>query len=357
MKARKMLWKLVALAALCGASSQAALAGDGNGYYQLQSTLKLSTPQPSWDYLTFDASRQYLFINRHADGVSVVDVKHMQVVKSKIPGTEHAGDTALATAEGLGFTSNEDGSTTLFRLADFSLVKRIKFGSNADGNVYDPVTHRVAFMMGDDSTVLILSARDGSELGRVKVDGEKLERPVADGKGNILFALRDKNRVIRLDMAKMMVSDEWPVSCIQSNSVAIDKDHERIFVGCRGDKPVLLVLDGKNGHQVATLTLGRGVDEVIYDADTKQVFASNGIESNLVVFGQKDPDHYEMTQSVMTRPSARTMAMDPQTKKLYLVTAEGVQDPGKKVNRAPSFFYPNFYQPDSFVLLTYGVGK
>jgi len=357
MKARKMLWQLLTLVAVCGGSSQAALADGSNGYYQLQSTLKFSTPQPSWDYLTFDARRQYLFINRHEDGVSVVDVRNMQLVKAKIPGTEHAGDTALATAEGMGFTSNEDGSTTLFKLDDFSLVKRIKFGSNADGNVYDPVTHRVAFMMGDDSTVLILSARDGNELGRVKVDGEKLERPVADGKGNILFALRDKNRVIRLNMEKMLVSDEWPVSCTQSNSVALDKKQDRIFVGCRGDKPVLLVLDGKDGHQVATLPLGRGVDEVIYDADSKQVFASNGIESNLVVYGQKDPDHYEMTQSVMTRPSARTMALDPQTKKLYLVTAEGVQDPGKKLNRAPSFFYPNFYQPDSFVLLTYGVGK
>ena len=357
MKTKKTRWKLATLVAMCGALSQAALAGEGNGYYQLQSTLKFSTPQPSWDYLAFDATRQYLFINRHQDGVSVVDVKNMQLVKPKIPGTEHAGDTALASAEGLGFTSNEDGSTTLFKLADFSLVKRIKFGSNADGNVYDPVTHRVAFMMEDDSTVLILSAHDGSELGRVKVDGEKLERPVADGKGNILFALRDKNRVIRLNMDRMEVTDEWPVSCIQSNSVAIDKSNDRIFVGCRGDKPVLLVLDGKDGHQVATLTLGRGVDEVIYDADTRQVFASNGVESNLVVYQQKDADHYEMTQSVMTRPSARTMALDPKTKKIYLVTAEGVQDPSKKVNRAPSFFYPNFYQPDSFVLLTYGIGK
>ncbi|SCK18420.1 YncE family protein [Vogesella sp. LIG4] len=357
MESKKTLWKLAGLVAMCAALSPAAMAGEGNGYYQLQSTLKLSAAQPSWDYLTFDASRQYLFINRHEDGVSVVDVKRMEVVKPKIAGTEHAGDTALASAEGLGFTSNEDGSTTLFKLSDLSLVKRIKFGSNADGNAYDPVTHRVAFMMGDDATVLILNARDGSELGRVKVDGEKLERPVADGKGNIVFALRDKNRVIRLDMDKMMVRDEWPVACVQSNSVAIDKGNDRIFVGCRGEKPVLLVLDGKDGHQVATLPLGRGVDEVIYDAEGKQLFASNGVESNLVVYRQKDADNYEMAQSVMTRPSARTMAMDPRTKKIYLVTAEGVQDPGKKVNRAPSFFYPNFFQPDSFVLLTYGVGK
>jgi len=342
---------------MASAVAAAAPGADTSGYYHLQQQLSLKSAAPSWDYLTFDQARHYLFINRHEDGTAVVDVHNMQLVTDKIAGTEGAGDVALATAEGLGFTSNEDGSTTLFKLSDFSLIKRIKFGTNADGNVYDPVSHRLAYMLGDDSTVLILDARDGKELGRVKVDGEKLERPVADGHGNIVFAMRDKNRVIKLDMQQMTVVAQWPVNCVQSNTVALDTANNRVFVSCRGDKPVLLVLDGKDGRQVASVPIGRGNDELVYDADRKLIFASNGVDSNLVVIRQQSADLYAMVQSVMTRPGARTMAYDKQSKRVYLVTADGIQDPAKKVNRAPSFFYPNLFMPDSFVVLGYGTAQ
>jgi len=46
------------------------------------------------------------------------------------------------------------------------------------------------------------------------------------------------------------------------------------------------------------------------------------------------------------------MALDPNTKKVYLVTAEGTVDPGKKVNRSVAPFYPNKYFSDTFTLLT-----
>ncbi len=36
-----------------------------------------------------------------------------------------------------------------------------------------------------------------------------------------------------------------------------------------------------------------------------------------------------------------------------MVTAEGTQDQNKKVNRGPSYFYPNTFFPNTFVLLTY----
>jgi len=49
------------------------------------------------------------------------------------------------------------------------------------------------------------------------------------------------------------------------------------------------------------------------------------------------------------------MALDPETKKVYLVTAEGTVDPAKKVNRASGPFYPNKYFPDTFTVLTYSI--
>jgi len=47
------------------------------------------------------------------------------------------------------------------------------------------------------------------------------------------------------------------------------------------------------------------------------------------------------------------MALDPKTKKVCTVTAEGVADPSKKINTAVTAFYPNTYYDNTFTVLTY----
>ena len=47
------------------------------------------------------------------------------------------------------------------------------------------------------------------------------------------------------------------------------------------------------------------------------------------------------------------MALDPKTKKVYLVTAEGTADPAKKINGPSHRSTPNRYFPDTFTLLTF----
>jgi hypothetical protein len=47
------------------------------------------------------------------------------------------------------------------------------------------------------------------------------------------------------------------------------------------------------------------------------------------------------------------MALDPKTQKVYLVTAEGIADLGKKINKGVAPFYPNRYFADTFTVLTY----
>ena len=116
---------------------------------------------------------------------------------------------------------------------------------------------------------------------------------------------------------------------------------------------MLAVMDADSGKVVTTLEIGRGNDGVIYDAETRKVYTSNGVDANLVVYDQVDANTYKLAEATTTRPYARTMALDPKTKKVYLVTAEGTADPAKKINKGVSAFYPNHYFPDTFTVLTY----
>ena len=73
----------------------------------------------------------------------------------------------------------------------------------------------------------------------------------------------------------------------------------------------------------------------------------------MTVVRKTGKDKYGVAQTVTTQAGARTMALDPGTKKLYLVTAEGTVDPSRKVNKGPAPFYPNRYFPGTLMLLTF----
>jgi DNA-binding beta-propeller fold protein YncE len=113
------------------------------------------------------------------------------------------------------------------------------------------------------------------------------------------------------------------------------------------------VLDAASGKVITTADIGRGNDGVIYDASSRKIYTSNGVDANLVIYQQVDADTYKLVEATTTRPYARTMALDPKTKKVYMVTAEGTADPAKKINKAVATFYPNQYFPDTFTVLTY----
>jgi hypothetical protein len=322
-------------------------------FYRLQSAAILPGAAPAWDYLSFDPARSWLFIDRRGDGVTVFDTVAGKVV-GRIERSEGANATTLAPEADRGYTTNGDGSTTVFQLSTLKTLDRVKLGASADAAFLEPLTGQLAFMMGDEHRITFVDARSGAVTGRLPTRSAELEAAVADGHGQLFVAERDRAAVLRVDARSRRALGEWPIAaCRQPTGLAMDRDRRRLFVGCRGEKPVLAVLSADTGRRIAAMPIGRGNDGVIYDPQSRRVFTSNGIDANLVIFDQATPNRYVLAQAVTTRPIARTMALDPKTRRLFLVTAEGVVDPARPVNREAGPFYPNRYFPDTFTLLTY----
>ncbi len=104
---------------------------------------------------------------------------------------------------------------------------------------------------------------------------------------------------------------------------------------------------------IRALEIGRGNDGVAFDPSTHKIFTSNGVDANLVIYDQLDTNTYKLSAAVTTRPYARTMAYDTSNQKIHMVTAEGLADPAKKINKGVASFYPNRYFADTFTVLTY----
>jgi hypothetical protein len=84
----------------------------------------------------------------------------------------------------------------------------------------------------------------------------------------------------------------------------------------------MVILDAGSGRVVATPEIGRGPDACVFDPRKKLAFSSNGQDGTLTVIREDAPDRFEVVATAATQVSARTMALDEKTGRLFLATAE-----------------------------------
>ena len=330
---------LVLLAAATTAAAQS------SGYHLLK-RITLGG-EGGWDYLTIDAQARRLYISR-STRVMVVDADSGAAV-GEIPDTPGVHGIALAPEFGRGFTSNGRAATvTIFGLKTLSKLGEAKTGANPDAIVYDPASKRVFTFNGASKDATAINAATGEVIGTVPLEG-KPEFAVADGAGHIYVNLEDKNELVALDSQKLAVLHRWPLKgCEEPSGLALDAKNRRLYSGC--SNRVMAVVDADTGRIVATLPIGAGVDATAYDADAHLAFSSNG-DGTLTVIRAESPEKYSVLGNVATQRGARTLALDPKTHNIYLVTADFGPAP------APTPENPRPRRtlvPGSFVLLVFG---
>ena len=336
-------------AALAGDSGAWAAGGapPGGSGYHLKKKIKVGG-EGGWDYLTFDSATRRLFISR-GTRVMVLDVDSEKVV-GEIPDTPGVHGIALAPKLNRGFVSNGRGNNvTIFDLKTLATLGHAAAGQNPDAIIYDPATKRVFAMNGRSGDVTAIDGATGTVAGTIPVGG-KLEFAASDGAGHIYVNVEDKSEEVELDSKNMTVLARWPLDpCKEPSGLAIDAKHRRLFAGC--DNKMMAVIDADSGKVIATPPIGDGVDADQFDPATGFAFASNGQSGTLTVIHEDSPDKFSVVEDVPTQRGARTMALDPKTHEVYLVTAQFGPPPAPTPTNPRPF--PTLV-PDSFVVLVYG---
>jgi YVTN family beta-propeller protein len=291
-----------------------------------------------WDYVTVDPAAHRLYIAR-STRVMVVDVDKGKLA-GEVAKTAGVHGVALVPGRNRGFSSNgRDATVTVFDLKTLEEKNRIKVGKRPDAIVYDPASGRVFTCNAGDKTATAIDVKTEKVVGTVKLGG-KPEFAVADGKGHVFINIEDKSEVVDVDANKLTVKHRWPLAPgKQPTGLAMDRANRRLFSTCRSGK--MVVLDADSGRVLATPAIGRGTDACAFDPDAGLAFSSNG-DGTLTVVRAAGKDKYEVAETVKTQAGARTMALDPKTHKLYLVTAKA------RPNQRRSF------EPGSFVILVVG---
>lgn len=300
-----------------------------------------------WDYLTVDGAGRRVYISR-GTRVMVVNADTYEVV-GEIPSTEGVHGIAIAEDLGRGFTSNGRANTvTIFDLKTLKTIGEAKTGQNPDAIIYDPASHRVFTFNGRSSDSTAIEGATGNVAGTVALGGRP-EFATADGSGKVFVNLEDKSSVAVIDSRALTVKATWPLApCEEPSGMAIDRAHHRLFSGCHNK--MMAVVDADNGHVVATPAIGQGVDANGFDPEMGVAFSSNG-DGTLTVVREDSPEKFSVVDNVTTQRGARTMALDPKTHNVFLVTAEFGPPPAATASQQRP--RPTLV-PNSFTLLVFG---
>ena len=192
-------------------------------------------------------------------------------------------------------------------------------GENPDAILYEPVSKRVFTFNGRGKNVTAIDAASGAVVGTLPVGG-KPEFAVSDAAGVVYVNIEDTAEVVAFDAKSLAVKGRWKLaSCEEPTGLALDPKAKRLFAGCSGNK-TLSIMSAADGKAIGTAPIGDGCDGVAFDPSTGLVFASNG-EGTLTVLRETAPGTYGAVETVPTKKSARTLALDPATHRILLPAA------------------------------------
>ncbi|HEY3784011.1 MAG TPA: YncE family protein [Steroidobacteraceae bacterium] len=309
----KTILMLVCAAALLSAAGSRA---EQASHYRLTHEVPLPGDE-GWDYLTFDKVGGRVFV-AHGTKVQVLDGRKL-ILTGEIGDTPGVHGVALAQDLGRGYISaGRANSVVVFDLKSLAVITRIATGENPDAILYEPTTHRVFTFNGRSRNVSVIDTAKNAVIGTIDVDA-KPEFAATDGAGHVYVNLEDKSSIAAIDPVKLTITAVWPLSgCEEPTGLAIDVAHRRLFSVC--DK-AMAVVDTGTGHVVANLPIGSGIDAAAFDPGKGLAFASGG-DGTLTVVREITPDQFTVVQTVKTQTGARTMTLDDQTHRVFLVSAK-----------------------------------
>jgi DNA-binding beta-propeller fold protein YncE len=320
------------------ALAAAALAAGAGPHYHVIDTVP--GPDGGWDYVRVDAANNRVLVTRGGSVMSL-DLAARAVTLGLSPGQRlhdalplNGGREILVTHGGSDTAVFADGATG-------ATLATVPTGKNPDAAGLEPRSGLVLVMDHSGGDVVLIDPHTRKDVGRIEVGGD-LEAAAFDGAGRAYVNVEDRNQVAVIDIASRTVVARYALTgCDAPTGIAYDAADKLLLIACDGSTEVV---EAATGKVLQTLTTGKGADGIAWDEGRKRAFVSAG-EGTLSVI-EVTAGRAAVVQTVQTRRSARTIALDPRSGRLYLPSAE--YGPPPSAGGRPTLI------PGSFRLLVVG---
>jgi len=334
------------LPVLCGLALQISN-GTAGDLYRFVNQIPIGG-EGGWDILTIDPMARRLYLS-HATKVEVIDLEKNAVV-GQIEDTPGVHAFVAVPEFQHGFSSNgKENKASVVDLKTLKTISKITTDESPDAIVYARRRRAIYIFNHQGQTATVVDAGTFDPAKRIPLGGNP-EFGVADDEANRVYCnIEDKNEVAVIDAAKEEVIAHWSLAPGEEpTGIALDAVHHRLFCACHNK--ILVMLDTETGRVVATIPIGGGTDGCAFDEATQLVFASCG-DGTTTIAKEESPEKLRTVQTLKTKRSARTMALDPQTHRVYLPAADF--EPAASAPPGASSARPRII-PNTMKLLVYG---
>lgn len=325
-------------AILAMAMLTAGLHAEENPALHLVATIPLPGVKGRFDHSAIDLEGQRLFVTgRDANTIEVIDLRTGRHVQT-IPGfPQPQGAWYNPSTRKLFVSTRNDGSYKIVDGDSLKVIESVKLSVGANVIAYDPVEKLLYIGHGgkqvgdapgqkqDPGQIAIVDAASGKKIGNIETDPEL--RPgaiIVEQSGSRLITTNALgSHIIIIDRKSRAVLARWALpKAERSGVVALDEARHRLFVGMRNPSRVL-VFDSDSGKEIATFPTLDGIDRLLYDADTKRVYATGSAKTgehqgSIEAYRQLDADHYELIEKIPTGQDGGTSLLVPETGMLYV---------------------------------------
>jgi len=295
---------------------------------KLVQTIKLAPDiKGNFDHFAIDLKTNRLFATPEGyKSVLVFDVKSGKLIHT-IRGIEKPH--AILYREDLHHlyvTDGEAGELKVYDSTNYALLSTIKLLLDADSIGYDPATKLLYIDNGGGdvhetySMISVVDTTAGKKVADMRVDGDTLEAMrLEESSPKIYVNNKAKSQVEVIDRNKREIVASWPVTKGKTNvAMALDEVNHRLFVACRSGDIVLF--DTSSGKELSALPITKGVDDLVYDAGNRRLYAS--ADGNADVYEQTDPDNYKLLGKVPTGSMGRTSLLVPALKRYFVAVPQ-----------------------------------
>jgi DNA-binding beta-propeller fold protein YncE len=290
-----------------------------------------------FDHLSADLNSNRLFLTAEsAHEVLVFNLRNGKFIRT-IPdiGIPHAVfirddlDRIFVTDGGAGEVKVFDGKS-------YALLGSAKLKVDADSIGYDLATRYLYVDNGGGdahesfSMLSVVDTTSGKKIADMQIEGETLEAMALSHSSPTMYVNNArKNLVDVVNRQTRSVVATWPVTMGKRNvAMALDEATNRLFVACRSG--AIVVIDTKTGKELQSLTIGPGVDDLIFDAASKRLYAAcGGSGGSLAVYHEDDPDRYTLLGQVPSAPGGKNEVLVPKLGRLFITIPPRGETPGQ----------------------------
>jgi hypothetical protein len=325
----KTLCTVLFLLALCNSYSSCKGQKEfGTSLLHLDKTIPLADVKGRIDHIDINLEEQVLYVAALGNNsLEAVNLKNGTIIHSIGNLDEPQGVCYIPQYKEIFVANGGNGDCYFYNAHNFEKVATIHLSTDADDVRYDSTERKIYVGYGAGG-IAIIDAETHLQTGDVKLPGHPESFQIDKKLHRLYVNVPDAHLIGVIDLTDMKLIHQWTRNRPTGNfSMAIDTIQHRVFIAYRHPAN-LIIVDGKTGVEIAATDMAGDADDLYYDNDSAEVFASCG-DGYINIFQQDGNNVYKQIANIASGTGARTSLFIPSLK-LFVVASRAAS--GKTAN-------------------------